>query len=127
MKSQGNGGKGISWKTDTEIELLGHLNGIVTEVGDSKGLPKMETDIQVAAVILTLAPETNGHVAVNAWKSLEATTGRNHTHLAASRADEKIRYGDLLAQPRKIITSPSGAVSILRRFPTMPVIPTYTN
>jgi nitrate reductase / nitrite oxidoreductase, alpha subunit len=106
MKSLGNGGKGINWNTDTEVEHLARLNSIVTEEGDSKGLPKMETDIQAAAVILTLAPETNGQVAVKAWKSLEATTGISHTHLAASRADEKIRYNDLLAQPRKIITSP---------------------
>ena len=106
MKTLGNGGKGINWNTDPEIELLGRLNGIVTEEGDSKGFPKMETDIQAAGVILTLAPETNGHVAVKAWKSLEATTGRSHTHLAASRADERIKYNDLLAQPRKIITSP---------------------
>jgi nitrate reductase alpha subunit len=106
MKSLGNGGKGINWNTETEIEVLGRLNGVVTEEGDSKGLPKMETDIQVAGVILTLAPETNGHVAVKAWKSLESSTGRSHTHLAANRSDERINYNDLLAQPRKIITSP---------------------
>jgi nitrate reductase alpha subunit len=106
MKSLGNGGKGINWNTDTEIELLGLLNGVVTEEVDSKGLPRMETDIQAAGVILTLAPETNGHVAVKAWKSLEASTGRSHAGLAASRADVKISYNDLLAQPRKIITSP---------------------
>jgi nitrate reductase alpha subunit len=45
-------------------------------------------------------------VAVKAWQALGKTTGRDHTHLAERRGDEKIRFRDLLAQPRKIITSP---------------------
>ena len=55
---------------------------------------------------MTLAPETNGNVAVKAWEALEKTTGMHHRHLAESREDEKIRFKDLLRQPRKIITSP---------------------
>lgn len=106
MKSLGNGGKGMSWNTDEEVDFLARLNSVVTEEGETKGLPQISTDIQAAEVILSLAPETNGHVAVKAWKSLEAITGREHAHLALSREDEKIRYHDLLSQPRKIITSP---------------------
>jgi len=45
-------------------------------------------------------------VAIKAWESLEKSTGRKHRHLAKNREDEKIRYKDLLTQPRKIITSP---------------------
>jgi len=57
-------------------------------------------------VILTLAPETNGHVAVKSWVSLSKATGREHAHLARAREDEKLRFRDLQAQPRKIISSP---------------------
>jgi nitrate reductase alpha subunit len=57
-------------------------------------------------VILQLAPETNGHVAVKAWEALGKQTGRDHTHLALHREDEKIRFRDIQAQPRKIISSP---------------------
>ncbi|MDD5695804.1 MAG: molybdopterin dinucleotide binding domain-containing protein, partial [Bacteroidales bacterium] len=106
MKTAGNGGKGIEWNTDAEVELLKDLNGAVGEEGETRGLPLIETDIQAAGVILSLAPETNGAVAVKAWKALEAITGRSHAHLALPREDEKIQYSDLLAQPRKIITSP---------------------
>ncbi len=106
MKTMGNGGKGINWNTEAEIELLGLLNTTKSEEGETKGLPKIETDIQAAEVILSLAPETNGAVAMKAWKALEAITGRKHTHLALGREEEKIRYRDLLSQPRKIITSP---------------------
>ena len=71
------------------------------------GMPKIETDIDACEVILQLAPETNGHVAVKAWEALGKQTGRDHTHLAIHREDEKIRFRDMQAQPRKIISSPT--------------------
>ncbi|MBN8530317.1 MAG: nitrate reductase subunit alpha [Alphaproteobacteria bacterium] len=103
----GNGGKGISWNTEDELKLLGELNYTVTEDGVSKGLPRIESAIDAAEVIMTLAPETNGHVAVKSWKALGEATGRDHAHLAETREDEKIRYRDIQAQPRKIISSPT--------------------
>ena len=57
--------------------------------------------------VLTLAPETNGEVAVKAWEALGKVTGREHAHLAVPKEDEKIRYRDIQAQPRKIISSPT--------------------
>ena len=103
----GNGGKGIGWKTGTEVEQLGQLNGKTLEPGVSEGMPRIVTDIDACEVILQLAPETNGHVAVKAWEALGKQTGRDHTHLALYREDEKIRYRDIQAQPRKIISSPT--------------------
>ncbi|SFP06392.1 nitrate reductase alpha subunit [Cohaesibacter marisflavi] len=103
----GNGGKGISWNTEHEVELLGRLNGTVTEEGVTNGRPKIETDIDATEVILSLAPETNGEVAVKAWDALSKFTGRDHAHLAIPKEDEKIRFRDVVAQPRKIISSPT--------------------
>lgn len=103
----GNGGKGISWNTEHEVELLGKLNGVVTDEGVTKGMPKIETDIEAAEVVLSLAPETNGEVAVKAWRALSKKTGIDHTHLALPKEDEKIRFRDIVAQPRKIISSPT--------------------
>ncbi|MDU5677321.1 MAG: LysR family transcriptional regulator, partial [Pseudomonas aeruginosa] len=57
--------------------------------------------------VITLAPETNGQVAVKAWQALSEITGREHTHLALNKEDEKIRFRDIQAQPRKIISSPT--------------------
>jgi nitrate reductase alpha subunit len=107
MTKIGNGGKGISWKTEQEVKFLGELNHMVTEDGVTKGLPRIDTDIDAAEVILTLAPETNGAVAVKAWEALGKATGRDHTHLAIAREDDKLRFRDLQAQPRKIISSPT--------------------
>jgi nitrate reductase alpha subunit len=107
MSKVGNGGKGITWNTEHEVEFLGHLNRTVTEDGPTKGLPRIETDIDATEVILSLAPETNGEVAVKAWAALSQATGRDHTHLAIPREDDKLRFRDLQAQPRKIISSPT--------------------
>jgi nitrate reductase alpha subunit len=107
MNKLGNGGKGISWNTEHEVESLGKLNGVVTEEGPTKGMPRIESDIDATEVILMLAPETNGEVAVKAWEALSKNTGRDHTHLAVPKEDEKIRFRDIVAQPRKIISSPT--------------------
>ena len=107
MTKLGNGGKGIAWNTEHEVANLGALNGTVAEDGPTKGLPRIDSDIDAAEVILMLAPETNGEVAVKAWDALSKATGRDHTHLATPKQDEKIRFRDVVAQPRKIISSPT--------------------
>jgi len=107
MGKLGNGGKGIGWNTQDEVKQLGELSGLVQSAGVSCGMPNIDTDIDACEVILQLAPETNGHVAVKAWKALSKQTGLDHTHLALYREDEKIRYRDVQAQPRKIISSPT--------------------
>ncbi len=107
LSKLGNGGKGISWDTREEVEFLGRLNGKVREDGVSQGLPRIETDIDATEVVLALAPETNGRVAAKAWSALSAVTGRRHEHLAAAREEDKLRFRDLQAQPRKIISSPT--------------------
>ena len=84
--------KGITWNTEHEVNLLGEINGVVTEEGVTKGLPKIESDIDAAEVILSLAPETNGEVAVKAWEALTKNTGREHAHLARPKEAEKYDF-----------------------------------
>jgi nitrate reductase alpha subunit len=107
MEKVGNGGKGIAWDTKDEVAGLKELNGIVPKDKSTAGLAKIESDIDATEVVLMLAPETNGHVAVKAWEALSKITGREHAHLALHREDEKIRFRDIQAQPRKIISSPT--------------------
>jgi nitrate reductase alpha subunit len=107
MDTIGNGGKGISWETQEEVEFLGKLNRVHHEEGANQGRPRIESAIDACEVILSLAPETNGQVAVKAWQALGKHTGRDHTHLALPKEDEKIRFRDIVAQPRKIISSPT--------------------
>ncbi|CAI1539204.1 nitrate reductase subunit alpha [Serratia marcescens] len=106
MDKLGNGGKGINWNTQTEVDFLKQLNYVKAD-GPAAGRPKIESAIDAAEVILSLAPETNGQVAVKAWEALSNVTGRDHRHLALNKEDEKIRFRDIQAQPRKIISSPT--------------------
>jgi len=107
MDKLGNGGKGINWDTKEEVAFLGKLNRVHHEEGANKGRPRIESAIDACEVILSLAPETNGHVAVKAWEALGKITGRDHKHLALAKEEEKIRFRDIVAQPRKIISSPT--------------------
>ncbi len=102
----GNGGKGITWNTRVEVDDLAALNGVKPD-GPAEGRPLIETAIDACEVILMLAPETNGNVAVKAWEELEKATGRAHAHLAEGEHHNKIRFRDIAAQPRKIISSPT--------------------
>ena len=70
-------------------------------------MAKIDSAIDACEVILMLAPETNGEVAVKAWDALSKNTGISHRHLAEVKEDEKIRFRDIAAQPRKIISSPT--------------------
>ncbi len=101
LEKLGNGGKGIGWNTDHEVEFLKKLNG------ERDGHAKIVTDIDACETVLSLAPETNGEVAVKSWAALSKITGRDHTHLALPKEEEKIRFRDIQAQPRKIISSPT--------------------
>ncbi len=107
MNKLGNNIKGLDWNTDLEIEQLGVLNGVITEEGISKGRPSLEEDIAVCDTVLQMAPETNGEVAHKSWTALSKKTGIDHSHLYEGRHEEKIRYRDIQAQPRKIITAPT--------------------
>ena len=97
MDKLGNGGKGMGWNTEHEVDLLKQLNGVVTEEGATKGLPAIDSDIDACEVILSLAPETNGEVAVKAWASL----GRLHRARAHPSGDPEGRREDPLPRRRR--------------------------
>lgn len=107
LEKMGNGGKGIAWDTKDEVEFLGKLNRLHQDEGANKDRPRLDSAIDACEMILSLAPETNGQVAVKAWSALSAITGIDHSHLAKPKQDEKIRFRDVVAQPRKIISSPT--------------------
>ncbi|MBD3610642.1 MAG: nitrate reductase subunit alpha [Gammaproteobacteria bacterium] len=107
LSKLGNGVKGLEWNTELEYEQLKELNYTVKEEGVSKGMPSLEEDISVCDTILQMAPETNGEVAHKAWHAQSKKTGIDHSHLYAGRHEEKIRFHDIQAQPRKIITAPT--------------------
>jgi nitrate reductase alpha subunit len=98
MDKLGNGGKGISWNTQSEVDFLGKLNYVKLD-GPAKGRPRIETAIDASEVILARAGNQRPGGG-EAWEALGELTGRDHTHLALNKEDEKIRFRDIQAQPR---------------------------
>ncbi|MET5021237.1 hypothetical protein AAHH78_41180, partial [Burkholderia pseudomallei] len=76
----GTGGKGIGGDANDEVALLGALTFRVTEAGCAQGRPRIASALDAAEVILALAAETNGAVALKAWQALSAITGLEHAH-----------------------------------------------
>ncbi|OAN05294.1 hypothetical protein AU469_000510 [Escherichia coli O157:H7] len=108
------------------MDLLRKLNYTKAE-GPAKGQPMLNTAIDAAEMILTLAPETNGQVAVKAWAALSEFTGRDHTHLALNKEDEKIRFRDIQHSRAKLSPARPGLVWKMNTFLTTPVTPTFTS
>jgi hypothetical protein len=98
--------RGITWNTREDVERLRQINGAVHE-GRDPGLGAARARHRCCEVILALAPETNGERRGEGVGGAGAEDRpRSHAHLALPKEDEKIRFRDLLAQPRKIISSP---------------------
>ena len=71
----GNGGKGISWNTQSEVDFLGKLNYVKPD-GPAKGRPRIDSAIDASEVILSRRRKPTA-VAVKArkrWENLPAAT-----------------------------------------------------
>ena len=65
-----------SGKDGVSFVLVFKLSRFERNAAVGKGQPKIKTAIDACEMILTLAPETNGHVAKKAWQALGKATGR---------------------------------------------------
>jgi nitrate reductase alpha subunit len=76
-------------------------------------LPSLERDREVCEAILHLDPASNGELAYRAFEAEEAKTGLSLRALAAGSRDARVSFADIVAQPRRVLTTPtwSGIVS----------------
>ena len=117
LEEVGNQVKGAGWKPIEELEYLAASNGRVRG-GAADGRPRLERAEHVAEAILALSGTTNGRIAVEGFRALEKTTGLSLTHLAETRAGDRITFKETQTQPRTVITSPewSGIEAHGRRY-----------
>jgi nitrate reductase alpha subunit len=97
--------KGVVVKTGPEVATLARTNGVIPS-GPAAGRPALVTDIQACEAILTLSGTTNGRVAVEGFKHLEARTGQKMAYLAEEHEGKRITFADTQARPVPVITSP---------------------
>jgi nitrate reductase alpha subunit len=109
--------KGVAWKPAAEVEELRSRNGVVTD-GPGAGRPRLDRDVHVCEAILALSAVTNGRLALEGFRTLEERVGLPLADLGADHAGERISFGDVQVQPRRVIASPewSGSESAERRY-----------
>ncbi|MDO0910347.1 nitrate reductase subunit alpha [Streptomyces sp. DT2A-34] len=105
--------KGITLRADEEVEDLRRLNGVTPD-----GRPLLDTAVKAANTVLALSGTTNGRLATQGLRTLEARTGQEMAHLTAEHEGKRITYADTQAAPVPVITSPewSGSESGGRRY-----------
>ena len=79
---------------------------------EGKTLPSLCDAREVAEVILALDPVTNGELAFRAFEAEEHKTGLQLSDLAEHLRDVRIRFSDIVAQPRRELTTPTWSAII---------------
>ena len=97
--------KGVTYDLAEPVENLKHKNGTVRG-GVADGRPRLDRDSLMCEAILTLAATTNGHLAVQGFRTLEQRTGTRLADLAAEHEGKQITFADTQARPTPVITSP---------------------
>ena len=118
MDRLGTTTKAVTVDVNSAITYLKGKNGVRTGDGVAAGRPKLDHGIHVAESIMALAGTTNGHLAVQGFKTLEKRTGTLMHDLAAEHEGKIITFSDIVGQPTPVITSPewSGSESGGRRY-----------
>jgi nitrate reductase alpha subunit len=101
---QGIGAHGTAWEIADQYDELVQSNPSVERNGER--YPSLEYAVQAANVILALAPETNGEAAYRAFKAQEKRVGLPLADLAEPYRSVRMTFDDLVAQPRRLLTSP---------------------
>ena len=109
--------KGVTYDVTKSIEHLRVKNGAIRG-GAADGRPSLVRDVHVCEAILALSGTTNGHLAVQGFKTLEKRTGVRMHDLAAEHEGKQISFADTQVSPQPVITSPewSGSESGGRRY-----------
>jgi nitrate reductase alpha subunit len=69
--------------------------------------PSLEDARQVANAILYLDPSSNGELAQRAFEAEEHKTGVQLSDLASGQRDIRYSFDDIVAQPRRVLTTPT--------------------
>jgi nitrate reductase alpha subunit len=97
--------KGVTYDLAEPVAYLRATNGPVRG-GVADGRPSLARDVHMCEAILALAATTNGHLAVQGFRTLEARTGTALVDLAAEHEGKRITFADTQARPTPVITSP---------------------
>ncbi len=108
MRTNGVGAHGLNIPVDDFYDELARKQP--DEASRAAGgtlRPSLRRGREVAEAILALDPASNGELAHRAFEAEEAKTGLSLTHLGAGQRDVRTSFADIVAQPRRILTTPT--------------------
>jgi len=82
--------------------------------------PRLARGRDVVEAILALDPATNGELAHRAFQAEEAKTGLSLTPLGAGQRDVRMSFADIVAQPRRVLTTPTWSGIVAKGRPYSP-------
>jgi len=88
--------------------------------GSSEVLPSLYDAREAAEAILLLDPSSNGELAHRAFEAEEHKTGLSLTDLAAGVRDVRYSFSDIVAQPRRVLTTPTWSAIVNKGRPYSP-------
>lgn len=107
LARHGNSVHGLHWPVTEELaQLRAERPSVSVRYPD---LSSLFNDHDAVETVLTLAPETNGVVAVKSWEAESRKTDRDLRKWAAGRENERITLPDIVAQPRQVLNSPASS------------------
>ncbi len=106
IRDKGLGAHGNHYMCEDAFDEMLDSNHFPVEKVEGKIRPSIKEDEWAANAVLQLSTLTNGKLNLRAYKNMEKKTGVKLADLGEGSADVKIRYADLLAQPRRYNTSP---------------------
>ncbi|MGW5053665.1 nitrate reductase subunit alpha [Actinokineospora sp. NPDC004072] len=109
--------KGYTVEVEPELRWLAAGNGVAAG-GPAAGRPLIDTDQRAADAILALSGTTNGRLAVEGFRAVEARVGKPLADLAEHAAGHRVTFADTRSRPASVTTSPewSGDESGGRRY-----------
>ncbi len=108
MRANGVGAHGLKIPVgDYYDELARKQPSEPGATGNGVPMPSLARDREVCEAILALDPASNGELAYRAFEAEEAKTGRTLRYLGDGQRDTKYDFSDIVAQPRRVLTTPT--------------------
>ena len=129
MAKLGNGGKGIGWNTEHEVDFLEQLNGVVTDEGATKGCPGSTPTSTPAEVILQPgAGDQRRGRGEGLGVARQASPAASTRISRIPKEDEKIRFRDVVgAAAQDHLLADLVRAGVAKRSATTPATPTCTS
>jgi len=104
VRESGLGVHGCVYPVDDLYDA--YHEGHPVEKWNGKNYPSLKNDRDVCEYILHFAPETNGELAHRAFEAESHKTGLDLSHLSRDNRGVRMKFDDLVAQPKRYLTTP---------------------